>query len=151
MSGRLRRKKERKMGIAWHAPYEMLKPETRDLARAVHSLMEELEAIDWYGQRVDVTDDADLRRILEHNRDEEKEHAAMVLEWIRRRDPKFDEHLRTYLFSSGDILMLEEQASASDRSQEATTASPPAAGTPGGGEDDARPTLTVGSLRPGKK
>ena len=139
------------MGIAWHAPYEMLKPETRDLARAVHSLMEELEAIDWYGQRVDVTDDDELRRILEHNRDEEKEHAAMVLEWIRRRDPKFDEHLRTYLFSSGDILMVEEQSSASRPSQEAVPASPPSAGSTAGSEDDARPSLTVGSLRPGKK
>jgi len=140
------------MGIAWHAPYEMLKPETRDLARAVHSLMEELEAIDWYGQRVDVTDDDELRRILEHNRDEEKEHAAMVLEWIRRRDPKFDEHLRTYLFSSGDILMIEDKASASDRSPEAAPASPPPAGMPvESREEDGRPTLTVGSLRPGRK
>ena len=139
------------MGIAWHAPYEMLKPETRDLARAVHSLMEELEAIDWYGQRVDVTDDDELRRILEHNRDEEKEHAAMVLEWIRRRDPKFDEHLRTYLFSSGDILMVEELASGSARSEEGTRASPPSAGSTAGSEENARPSLTVGSLRPGKK
>ena len=136
------------MGIAWHAPYEMLKPETRDLARAVHSLMEELEAIDWYGQRVDVTDDDELRRILEHNRDEEKEHAAMVLEWIRRRDAKFDEHLRTYLFSSGDILMVEEQGSGSARPEEAVPASPQPAGNR---EEDARPSLTVGSLRPGKK
>ena len=64
------------MGIAWHAPYELLKPETRDMARAIHSLMEELEAIDWYGQRMDVTDDDDLRRTLEHNRDEEKEHGG---------------------------------------------------------------------------
>ena len=140
------------MGIAWHAPYEMLKPETRDLARAVHSLMEELEAIDWYGQRMDVTDDDELRRILEHNRDEEKEHAAMVLEWIRRRDPKFDEHLRTYLFSSGDLLAVEERASASARLQEEPPASPKPPGVPAErGEDDARPTLTVGSLRPGKK
>ena len=140
------------MGIAWHAPYEMLKPETRDLARAVHSLMEELEAIDWYGQRMDVTDDDELRRILEHNRDEEKEHAAMVLEWIRRRDPKFDEHLRTYLFSSGDVLAVEARASASAQSQEETPTSPKPSGLPAESrEEDARPTLTVGSLRPGKK
>jgi hypothetical protein len=72
--------------------------------------MEELEAVDWYGQRVDVTDDKDLRRILEHNRDEEKEHASMLLEWIRRRDAKFDEKLRTYLFTKGDILDIEEEA-----------------------------------------
>jgi ferritin-like protein len=140
------------MGIAWHAPYEMLKPETRDLARAVHSLMEELEAIDWYGQRVDVTDDDELRRILEHNRDEEKEHAAMVLEWIRRRDPKFDEHLRTYLFSSGDILMVEERATGGPRAQEAAPETPQTANfSSGSGREDARPSLTVGSLRPGKK
>ena len=140
------------MGIAWHAPYELLKPETRDLSRAVHSLMEELEAIDWYGQRMDVTDDDELRRILEHNRDEEKEHAAMVLEWIRRRDPKFDEHLRTYLFSSGDLLTVEQRASASPRPQEEGPASPQPSGLPAESrEDDARPALTVGSLRPGKK
>jgi hypothetical protein len=71
--------------------------------RAIVSLMEELEAVDWYNQRVDACKDAELRRILEHNRDEEKEHAAMVLEWIRRRDPKFDEELRDYLFTSEPI------------------------------------------------
>ena len=97
------------MPIAWHAPYEMLKPETQDMARAIQSLMEELEAIDWYGQRVDVTKDAELRRVLEHNRDEEKEHASMLLEWIRRRDPKFDESLRTYLFTAGDITEIAEK------------------------------------------
>lgn len=101
------------MPIAWHAPYEMLKPETRDMARAVQSLMEELEAIDWYGQRVDTTDDDELRRILEHNRDEEKEHASMLLEWIRRRDPKFDVALKTYLFTKGDITEIEEEAEGS--------------------------------------
>jgi ferritin-like protein len=101
------------MPIAWHAPYELLKPETRDMNRAIHSLMEELEAIDWYNQRADVTDDDELRRILEHNRDEEKEHAAMVLEWIRRHDPKFEATLKTYLFTSGDITKIEEQAEGS--------------------------------------
>ncbi|HEY9232989.1 MAG TPA: ferritin, partial [Blastocatellia bacterium] len=89
------------MGIAWHAPYEILKPETRDMARAIHSLMEELEAIDWYGQRADVCDDEALRATLLHNQNEEKEHAAMVLEWIRRRDPAFDRYLREYLFTAG--------------------------------------------------
>jgi hypothetical protein len=113
--------------------------------------MEELEAIDWYGQRVDVTDDDELRRILEHNRDEEKEHAAMVLEWIRRRDPKFDEHLRTYLFSSDDILAVEERAGSQPRPQEATPTAPEPAGSSGAAADDARPALTVGSLRPAKK
>jgi ferritin-like protein len=98
------------MPIAWHAPYEKLKSETQDMARAIQSLMEELEAIDWYGQRVDVTHDDDLKKILEHNRDEEKEHASMLLEWIRRRDTKFDEKLRTYLFTKGDIINIEKEA-----------------------------------------
>jgi uncharacterized protein len=135
------------MGIAWHAPYELLKPETQDMARAIHSLMEELEAIDWYGQRMDVTHDDDLRRILKHNRDEEKEHAAMVLEWIRRRDPKFDEHLRTYLFTSGDMLAMEEREEAEDLSAKGYSVAPqPTASAAAVAE----PThlLTVGSLRP---
>lgn len=102
------------MPIAWHAPYETLTAETKDMARAIQSLMEELEAIDWYGQRVDVTDDDELRRVLEHNRDEEKEHASMLLEWIRRRDPKFNEALRTYLFTTGDLTAIEEEAEKSD-------------------------------------
>ena len=98
------------MPIAWHAPYEKLKPETQDMARAIQSLMEELEAIDWYGQRMDVTHDKELRGLLEHNRDEEKEHASMLLEWIRRHDSKFDRHLRTYLFTVGNILEIEEKS-----------------------------------------
>src|SRR5215468_2905266 len=119
------------MGIAWHAPYELLKPETQDLARALHSLMEELEAIDWYGQRMDVTHDEQLRRTLAHNRDEEKEHACMVLEWIRRHDAVFDAHLRRYLFSSGEIADEEDEADAR------------------GGSDDAKSggSLSIGSLR----
>jgi ferritin-like protein len=102
------------MPVAWHAPYEKLKPETQDMARAIQSLMEELEAIDWYGQRMDATHDDELRGVLEHNRDEEKEHASMLLEWIRRRDSKFDRHLRTYLFTDGDILEIEEKSDESE-------------------------------------
>ncbi len=101
------------MPIAWHAPYDKLKPETQDMARAIQSLMEELEAIDWYGQRVDVTHDDQLKRILEHNRDEEKEHASMLLEWIRRHDSKFDAALKTYLFTSGDITEIEGETEGS--------------------------------------
>jgi hypothetical protein len=71
--------------------------------RAVVSLMEELEAADWYNQRIDACKDRELAAILAHNRDEEKEHAAMVLEWIRRKDPKFDEHLREFLFTDKPI------------------------------------------------
>ena len=91
-----------------HEPYEKLTTRTRDMHRAITSLMEELEAVDWYQQRVDVCEDAELRKILEHNRDEEKEHAAMVLEWIRRRDLVFAKHLKTYLNTRGDITAAEE-------------------------------------------
>jgi hypothetical protein len=72
--------------------------------------MEELEAVDWYNQRVDVCHDEDLKAILAHNRDEEKEHASMVLEWIRRRDPIFDENLRKYLFTTTSITGGEEES-----------------------------------------
>ncbi len=87
----------------YHEPIQELSDETRDMHRAITSLMEELEAVDWYNQRVDACKDAELRRILEHNRDEEKEHAAMVLEWIRRRDPTLDKELKDYLFTSESI------------------------------------------------
>jgi len=83
----------------YHEPVEELTAETRDMHRAVLSLMEELEAVDWYNQRMETCADPELRAILRHNRDEEKEHAAMVLEWIRRRDPAMDKELREYLFT----------------------------------------------------
>ena len=83
-----------------HESADDLTPQTRDLHRAIVSLMEELEAIDWYQQRVEATSDEALRTILAHNRDEEKEHASMVLEWIRRHDPAFDGHLKKYLFTT---------------------------------------------------
>jgi ferritin-like protein len=83
----------------YHEPINELSAETRDMHRAIVSLMEELEAVDWYNQRADACKDPELRAILQHNRDEEKEHAAMVLEWIRRRDPKFDHELRDWLFT----------------------------------------------------
>lgn len=87
----------------YHEPYELLSDETRDMHRAIISLMEELEAIDWYNQRIDVCTDDELRSVLIHNRDEEKEHAAMMLEWIRRRDAKFDEELKDYLFTDKSL------------------------------------------------
>jgi ferritin-like protein len=87
----------------YHEPINELTDETRDMHRAIVSLMEELEAVDWYNQRVDACKDPELAKILAHNRDEEKEHAAMVLEWIRRRDPTFDHELREALFSEGEI------------------------------------------------
>ena len=87
----------------YHEPVEELSQATRDMHRAILSLMEELEAVDWYAQRAEVCKDPELRAILEHNRDEEKEHAAMVLEWIRRRDPRFSKELKEYLFTSKPI------------------------------------------------
>lgn len=93
----------------YHEPYEILSPETREMHRAIVSLMEELEAIDWYQQRADgCTDDA-LREILVHNKNEEIEHAMITLEWIRRRSPEFDDQMRTYLFTEAPILEVEEQ------------------------------------------
>lgn len=87
----------------YHEPIDELSNETRDMHRAITSLMEELEAVDWYNQRVDACKDDDLKAILIHNRDEEKEHAAMVLEWIRRKDPKFNSELKDYLFTDKRI------------------------------------------------
>jgi ferritin-like protein len=87
----------------FHEPLEKLSVATMDMHRAIMSLMEELEAVDWYNQRVDACADPELKRILEHNRDEEKEHAAMVLEWIRRHDPKMNQELHESLFKSGPI------------------------------------------------
>jgi ferritin-like protein len=87
----------------YHEPIDDLKDETRDMHRAITSLMEELEAVDWYNQRVDACKNEELRKILAHNRDEEKEHAAMVLEWIRRQDKTFDKELRDFLFTDQPI------------------------------------------------
>ncbi|RJG00836.1 encapsulin-associated ferritin-like protein [Noviherbaspirillum sedimenti] len=87
----------------FHEATDKLSAETMDMHRAIVSLMEELEAVDWYNQRVDACTDTELRHILEHNRDEEKEHASMVLEWIRRHDASFDHELRDTLFKEGKI------------------------------------------------
>ncbi|HEX3425070.1 MAG TPA: ferritin-like domain-containing protein [Acidimicrobiales bacterium] len=93
-----------------HEPAELLDEATIDHHRAITSLMEELEAVDWYDQRVKATKDPTLAAVLAHNRDEEKEHAAMTLEWLRRRDPKLDAVLRLYLFTEGPITEIEEAA-----------------------------------------
>ena len=87
----------------YHEPIDEISDETRDMHRAITSLMEELEAVDWYNQRVDACIDPDLKAIIAHNRDEEKEHAARVLEWIRRKDPRFDKELKDYLFTDKQI------------------------------------------------
>src|SRR5580765_1621028 len=90
-----------------HEAAELLDEATIDRHRAFTSLIEELEAIDWYDQRVRATRNPELAAILAHNRDDEKEHAAMTLEWIRRQDPALDEQLRRYLFKSGPIISVE--------------------------------------------
>ncbi len=87
----------------YQEPFAELSVEARDLHRAIASLVEELEAVDWYNQRVDICTNPELRAILAHNRDEEKEHAAMLLEWIRRQDPTFDHELKDYLFTEKPI------------------------------------------------
>ncbi|MGD9964491.1 MAG: encapsulin-associated ferritin-like protein [Candidatus Izemoplasmatales bacterium] len=87
----------------YHEPFELLSEETKEITRAIKSLIEELEAVDWYNQRVDVTKDEELKAILAHNRDEEIEHAAMALEWLRRKMPVLDEELKENLFKEGKI------------------------------------------------
>lgn len=98
------------MPTGYHEPANEMSAEARDLHRAMTSLIEEIEAVDWYNQRVDVTKDESLRAVLAHNRDEEIEHAAMTLEWLRRRMPKFDAELRTYLFTEAPITEVEDAA-----------------------------------------
>jgi ferritin-like protein len=99
----------------FHEDAQRLREDTQDRHRATASLMEELEAIDWYDQRVDATGDESLADVLRHNRDEEKEHAAMTLEWLRRRDPELDHALRTYLFTDGPITEIEEAVEGGDQ------------------------------------
>ena len=94
----------------WHEDYDKMSEDARNFSRAVKSVQEELEAVDWYNQRAGAASDDQLRKILEHNRDEEIEHATMALEWLRRNNPVFDKHMRTYLFTEGDILEIEEKA-----------------------------------------
>jgi uncharacterized protein len=108
-----------------HEPREVIGDDIVDRHRAISSLMEELEAVDWYDQRVAATRDPELAALLAHNRDEEKEHAAMVLEWLRRHDPHLDLQLRTYLWSSGPITAVESAA------ERAASGSDPADGSLG--------------------
>jgi ferritin-like protein len=100
----------------FHEPPEELSEATRMYRRALHSVMEEMEAIDWYQQRIDTTKNEQLRKILDHNRDEEIEHACMTLEWIRRNMDGWDETMRTYLFTEGDITELEDEDGDEDNS-----------------------------------
>lgn len=129
---------------ALHEPYELLSSEARDMHRAIVSLMEELEAVDWYQQRAEVASDEELKATLLHHRAEEIEHAMMNLEWIRRHDPKFDENARTYLFTEGPITEVEEAAvggPADEGTIEGNGGKPRAAAAPSDG------SLGIGSLK----
>lgn len=98
------------MSSQYHEPPEELSAKTRDYTRILVSLKEEIEAVDWYNQRMDLASDDQVRRILEHNRNEEMEHACMALEWLRRSMPGWDAMMRTYLFTEGDIVSIEDDA-----------------------------------------
>ncbi len=93
-----------------HEDRNNLSEKTLNLKRAIDSLKEEIEAVDWYNQRADATNDEQLKEILLHNANEEKEHAAMVIEWLRRNDEGFDKELREYLFTEGDISCHEDES-----------------------------------------
>ena len=94
-----------------HVPREKLRPGTLNKHYAITSIIEELEAVDWYRQRADDCDDEELRAVLLHNAREELEHASMVLEWMRRNDTELEQQLKEYLFSEGSITGREEGAS----------------------------------------
>ncbi len=129
---------------ALHEDPDSLGPQVTDHHRALVSIMEELEAVDWYNQRATAAHDPELRAILEHNRDEEKEHASMVLEWLRRRDATLSRHLRTYLFTEGPVTAIEAQAEAGGEA-----ASNDAGNSSGNGAGDG--SLGIGSLRQDRK
>jgi ferritin-like protein len=120
-----------------HETPEALSPEIIDRHRAIVSLMEELEAVDWYDQRAAAASDPELRQIVAHNRDEEKEHAMMLLEWLRRHDGKFAEMVATYVNSAGSIVRAEEAATGGESTADAQASS----ATEG--------SLGIGSLRGG--
>jgi uncharacterized protein len=93
----------------FHEPIELLSETTKDMHRAIVSLREELDAVDWYGQRAEACNDAELREVLLHNRNEEIEHGMMVLEWLRRHDPAFSGYVDRYLHAQGPIVRVEEE------------------------------------------
>jgi uncharacterized protein len=121
----------------YHEREESLSEETKNMHRAIVSLKEELEAVDWYQQRAEACTDAELRAVLLHNKNEEIEHAMMVLEWIRRHDGVFDANITTYLKSTGPIVGVEKQAAGSG-----------AGGA--GAAGSASPSLGIGSLKGAK-
>jgi uncharacterized protein len=116
---------------SYHEPIELLTEDTKNMHRAIVSLKEELEAVDWYQQRAEACTDAELRAVLTHNKNEEIEHAMMVLEWIRRHNPTFDANIGTYVNSAGSILEVEKNK------------------TGGGSSGSASTSLGIGSLKEG--
>jgi ferritin-like protein len=126
----------------YHEPLELIPESTRNLHRAIVSLIEELEAVDWYQQRAGAASDPELRAVLMHHRNEEIEHAMMNLEWIRRNEPTFDAHMRTYLFTKLPITEVEEAT----KSEGAYAAGGEKAG---GGAVTAGDSLGIGSLKQG--
>lgn len=109
---------------SYHEPLDQLSAETKDMHRALVSLQEELEAVDWYRQRADASGNRELREVLLHNMREEVEHACMVLEWLRRNSADFDEQLRTYLFTDKPILEAEEEAEQAEVLEELNESKP---------------------------
>ncbi len=131
------------MPLEYHEPRESLSAEIQDQHRAIESLIEELEAVMWYHQRAAVCADDQLRAVLEHNRNEEIEHAMMNLEWVRRNWPEFDENMKTYLFTTAPIEQVEELAQEGEGGGED-------AQDAGQGSDASAGSLNIGSLRGGK-
>ena len=119
----------------YHEAEEKLSPETKNIHRALVSLQEELEAIDWYRQRADATENEALKAVLLHNMEEEVEHACMVLEWLRRHAPVFEQNLRTYLFQEQSIAEIEEKEEGAN------------GGAPSSGQQPDRMSLTVGAMK----
>ena len=118
---------------SYHEPIELLSERSKNMHRAIVSLKEELEAVDWYQQRAEASNDAELTAVLIHNKNEEIEHAMMTLEWLRRNDPVFAANISTYLNSTGPITEVEKNA------EELGGATPPG-GTPS-------TSLGIGSLK----
>jgi uncharacterized protein len=126
---------------SYHEPLELISEKTRNMHRAIASLMEELEAVDWYGQRAQACSDDELRGILLHNRSEEIEHASMVLEWIRRHEPTFDGNIQTYVNKTKPILEIERE-----KSTQGPSGSSGSSDSAGGASSR---SLGIGSLRAG--
>lgn len=108
---------------SYHEPIELLSERSKNMHRAIVSLKEELEAVDWYQQRAEASTDAELSSVLIHNKNEEIEHAIMTLEWLRRNDPVFAANIATYVNSTGPITEVEENAMAGGGSRPAGTPS----------------------------